>query len=84
MGLATGLYAIYSKAERAHLYLALLLLMQGIFGFLLALAIGLRANILPACLVMMIFFILLNLKKKGTKYQNIFKNYINTIPNTRY
>lgn len=29
VGLATGLYAIYSKAERAHLYLALLLLMQG-------------------------------------------------------
>lgn len=29
VGLAAGLYAMYSKAERPHLYLALLLIMQG-------------------------------------------------------
>ncbi len=34
-----------------------------IFGFLLALAIGLRANIMPACLIMIIFYLLPNFKK---------------------
>jgi len=27
---------------------------------------------------------IIKFKKKGTKYETIFKNYINTIPNTRY
>ncbi len=27
---------------------------------------------------------IIKLKKKGIKYETIFKNYINTIPNTRY
>ncbi|MAJ23980.1 MAG: hypothetical protein CMP36_00560 [Rickettsiales bacterium] len=34
-----------------------------IFGLLLSLAIGLRANILPACLVLILFFLLVTLKK---------------------
>ncbi len=34
-----------------------------IFGLLVALAIGLRANILPACLIMIIFYTILNFKK---------------------
>jgi len=34
-----------------------------IFGFLLALSLGLRANILPACLIMIIFYLLLNYKR---------------------
>ena len=33
VGLATGLYAVHAKAERPHLYLALLLIMQaGLMG----------------------------------------------------
>ena len=35
-----------------------------IFSLLLALSIGLRANILPACLIMLIFYILLNYRNK--------------------
>ncbi|MAI02827.1 MAG: hypothetical protein CMP40_03235 [Rickettsiales bacterium] len=36
-----------------------------LIGFLLSLAIGLRANVLPACLILIIFFFIENLKNKN-------------------